>query len=58
MPFDAAWASAMRSIPRADADVPEWREILRWARERYRREYEASESRVAPPAAPDVALHV
>lgn len=37
--FDSAWSSALRSIPRADDEVPDWREALRWSRERWRDAY-------------------
>ena len=41
--FDEAWSSALRSIPRKDDEVPDWRSALRWSRERWRVCYETSE---------------
>jgi hypothetical protein len=41
VPFSEAWSSALRSIPRKDADVDDWRGALRWSREAWRECYEA-----------------
>jgi hypothetical protein len=42
-PFSEAWASALRSIPRKDPSVADWRVALRWSREHYRVAYETAD---------------
>lgn len=39
-PFDSAWRSAIRSLPRADSpELLEWRSMLRWAKPYFRESY-------------------
>jgi hypothetical protein len=41
-PFNEAWASALRSIPRNDEQLPEYRAALRATKNVWRRAYEQS----------------
>jgi hypothetical protein len=39
--FDAAWTTAMKSLPRADPSARDWRPALRATREAWRSAYDA-----------------
>jgi hypothetical protein len=47
VPFPQAWASAMRTLPRKDADYQAWKVVLRWARPAYEAAYGATGYHVA-----------
>jgi hypothetical protein len=41
--FDAAWGTAMRTLPRRTGEAAEWRPVLRATRDSYRAAYEQTD---------------
>jgi hypothetical protein len=51
MSFEEAWGTALRSIPRADADVPEWRAAIKATKAVWRQHWHRQPSPDAQSAA-------